>query len=123
MSWNAHLNCSSCGQDITDANYTHNTNPMIRLALKLSTGEQVPDCGGPLGKAIGPAWWDKLNGMSGAEGAAYLDDIIKGLESDPEQFRPLNPENGWGSYKGLLEELTRMRDAVPEYPTVWSTSG
>lgn len=68
-------------------------------------------------------WWKTLDGMSGPEGAAYLHTIIKGLEADPDRFREMNPPNGWGNYDGLLEKLIEMRNAVPEWPTVWSASG
>ncbi len=69
------------------------------------------------------AWWDLLHGRTGPEGAQLLDRIIKGLAADPERFRAMNPENGWGDYDSLLARLTEMRDAVPEWPTTWSVNG
>lgn len=69
------------------------------------------------------AWWEHLDGMTGPEGAAYLDVIVRGLEADPARFRQMNPPNGWGNYDDLLELLRKMRGAVPEWPTTWSASG
>jgi hypothetical protein len=103
MSWDADFDGSSW-------NYTHNTNGMIAAAYEAVTGEQTERCGGPLGKVIGAAWWDRLDGMTGAQGAEYLGQIIEGLEADPARFREMNPENGWGSYDTLLEVLRKMRD-------------
>ncbi len=41
---------------------------------------------------------------------------IKNLESDPEKFKKFNPENGWGSYEGLLRVAKRFADACRDYP-------
>jgi len=35
----------------------------------------------------------------------------------------MNPDNGWGNYDQFLALLKKMRDAIPEWPTVWSVSG
>lgn len=104
MSWDAEFD----GQPF---NYTHNTNGMIAAAYEVVTGEPTKQCGGPLGAAIGPGWWKRLNGMTGRQGAAYLGQIIAGLEADPDRFRAMNPENGWGDYDRLLVVLRKMRAA------------
>ena len=126
MSWDATL--AYPGEEfcavVIDQNYTHNTNRMISVALISSGGAPAPECDGPLGAVIGPAWWKRLDGLSGADGAAYLRLIIDGLEAAPESFRAMNPDNGWGDFDGLLHVLTRMHDASHEHPAaVWSTSG
>lgn len=69
------------------------------------------------------AWWDLLNDKTGPEGAELLDHIVRGLESDPDRFEKMNPDNGWGDYNSLVEVLKDMRDRVPEWPTTWRTSG
>lgn len=68
------------------------------------------------------SWCDVLNGMSCPEGAELLHEITIGLEADPERFRAMNPENGWGDYDSLLVELHKMIKAVPEWPTTWHVS-
>jgi hypothetical protein len=139
MSWDATLclandeSCPNCGHELAppyhgDAlnswNYTHNTNGMIASAYEAVSGEATPECGGSLGPVIGAAWWGRLSGADGPAGAAYLGQIIKGLEADPGRFRAMNPENGWGDYEGLLGVLREMRDAVPaDRATLWHVSG
>lgn len=144
MSWDATLyavaevtDCEHCGQKLPESrreksgigwwNYTHNINDMIAVAYEAVSGEMTEQCGGPLGKAIGPAWWRRLDGAIGADGGAYLSLIITGLEADPGRFRAMNPPNGWGSYDGpdgLLGVLREMRDAVPDdRASVWAVSG
>ena len=141
MSWDATLyavtdvtECHSCGQHLPEPkrerdeigwwNYTHNTNDMIAAAYEAETGGKTEPCGGSLGGVIGPAWWYRLDGTSGADGKAYLGQIIAGLEADPDRYRAMNPTNEWGSYGGLLELLRIMRDHVPDDQACeWSVSG
>jgi hypothetical protein len=43
-----------------------------------------------------------------------IEPLSKGLallKSDPERFRALNPENGWGSYDGLVSFVQRYLTA------------
>ena len=103
-------------------NYTHNTAPMIYQVLKDAGTELDP----------GESWWKRLDGMTGPEAAAYLGQVIDGLEAEPGRFRAMNPENGWGDYDSLLMTLRSMRAAsrAPQCcdhecpnPQRWSASG
>lgn len=38
------------------------------------------------------------------------------LRSDPERFRKFNPENGWGSYEGLVGFVEDYLAACREHP-------
>lgn len=38
------------------------------------------------------------------------------LKSDPERFRVFNPENGWGSYDGLVDFVSEYLDACLRNP-------
>lgn len=50
-------------------------------------------------------------------------DWLDALEADPEQYRAMNPENGWGSYDSLLGVLREMRDrSTTEVPMTWRCS-
>jgi hypothetical protein len=124
MSWDADL-YDDRGHHEGEWNYTHNTNGMIAAAFEAASGETTPQCGGPLAILIGAAWWKRLDGVSGKDGAAYLASIVTGLEADPERYRAMNPENGWGDYDGLLGVLREMRDKALtcDWPTTWSASG
>jgi hypothetical protein len=116
VSWDADLTCDCCGHSVGDWNYTHNTNGMIAAAREAIGHADAHELGSthPIMQAIGPPWFDVLNGMSGAEGARYLGDIVTALEADPERYRAMNPENGWGSYDSLLGVLRDMRDCSTE---------
>lgn len=122
MSWDAYL-YDDRGHEEGWWNYTHNCNRMIAAALEAAGGGKTPPTEGVLGPVIGPGWWYRLNGATGPEGAAYLSQIIAGLEADPQRYRAMNPTNGWGDYDSLLGVLRQMRDRVPEWPTEWSASG
>jgi hypothetical protein len=123
MSWDADLTDPD-GYEVMNVNYTHNTNEMISEALRLEEGEPAPPCGGSLGFAIGPAWWDRLNGLNGVDGSEYLATIARGLRTQPERFRRMNPDNGWGSYDqllGLIDEMATTSRNCPD--AIWRTSG
>ncbi len=38
------------------------------------------------------------------------------LKSDPEHFRTFNPDNGWGSYEGLVQFVEDYLAACKEAP-------
>ena len=120
MSWDADL-IDDRGHYEGEWNYTHNCNGMANAVLYPDYEQQtVFD---EVFRSTHPSWWKVLDGKTGPEGAAFLDSIIRGLESDPERFRAMNPENGWGDYDSFVKVLTSMRDAVPEWPTTWAASG
>ena len=89
-------------------NYTSNCNRMANDAV-------FDEIGGP--------WWMHLSGMSGPDGAAFLNLIINGLTTDSGRYVAMNPKNGWGDYASFVELLTEMRNAVPEWPTEWTVNG
>jgi hypothetical protein len=39
------------------------------------------------------------------------------LESDPDRFKKLNPENGWGTYEGLIHFVRDYLEACRNYPS------
>ena len=133
MSWDAYL-VDDRGHYNGDWNHTHNCNGMANAllsadelrdgAIRWWTKHNRPDVVDRIrGGEMRGSWWDCLDGMSGPEGAAFLDRIIRGLEADPARFEAMNPENGWGSYDTFLSVLRDMRKSVPEWPTTWSVSG
>jgi hypothetical protein len=104
-------------------NYTHNVNGMIAAALDAAGMGPTEECGGPLGKVIGPAWWDRLDGLDGPTGAAFLKAIADELDRDPATYDQMNPSNGWGDRGRLVALLREMIAAVPEWPCTWEASG
>ena len=79
-------------------NYTSNVAPMWRKAM--------PESDGLAG----------LEGMEAGEAAEHLHRGITRMESDPDAYRALNPENGWGDYEGQLEALRRLWEACVAAP-------
>jgi hypothetical protein len=120
MSWDADFDGESW-------NYTHNINGMLAAAFEAMTGATTEPSDHPvLGPIIGPTWYKRLDGMTGAQGAEYLGLIITGLEADPARYRAMNPDNGWGSYDGVLKTLRAMLEASRQAccdVRRWSASG
>ena len=128
MSWDVDL-IDDRGHCEGSWNYTHNTSRMIYAVLEdagvdLGTwAEERPGWNYSNGEPVRRTWWDHLNGMSGPDGAAYLHTIAEALADDPERFRAMNPENGWGNYDTLLDLLREMARSVPEWPCKWEANG
>lgn len=78
---------------ILDINYTFNVSPMFRLALG---GDGIK----------------QLNDLSRNECIELLQDGIKHMEQNPQIYKKLNPENGWGDYEGALDVLVKILEAL-----------
>jgi len=57
------------------------------------------------------------------QGSVYAKDIVgqlerglKRLQKDPDGFKKMNPDNGWGSYEGLVTFVELYLKACKEYP-------
>ena len=73
-------------------NYTSNVSPMWREALG---GVRLRDYhGAPCSEAAGP-----------------LAEAVKRMEAEPDEYRKMNPPNGWGDYEGALDYLRRLAEA------------
>jgi len=101
MSWDLSLevivdevHCGIAGE----YNYTHNTNPMIRVA---GFNE----------------WPYELDGMAAGVFVWKLGVAIVALQRDPAAFRAMNPENGWGAYDTLLPVLRDIFDDYRRFPS------
>jgi len=100
MSLDVYLSCDCCGEDVYEANITHNLNTMAGEA-----GLYFP-------------LWRPLEIE-----ATIAEDIIQpltvGLEkllADPETFKQFNPENGWGDYDGLVRFTRNYLAACIKFP-------
>jgi hypothetical protein len=90
------------GVDCTvyEANITHNL------------GKMAAACGLHV-----PLW--RPEEIGAAQAKALIAPIWAGLEllrSDPDEFKKLNPSNGWGSYEGLVRFATGYLAACKQYP-------
>jgi len=59
---------------------------------------------------------EELHFTKAREIAELLDEGLKILRSDPEYYKIFNPENGWGSYEGLVDFVYMYRNACRENP-------
>jgi hypothetical protein len=108
MSWDAEL-VDDRGHIEGEWNYTYNTTPMV-CAAAASAG--VPFDG----------FQHSLHGMTGPEGGAVLTAVIREMTANPARYEAMNPENGWGSYDGILRVMRSMVSAIPEWPTEWKVT-
>ena len=94
--------------EVYSGNITHNLGKMATQVV-LSNGVTLyeilwrPDeCNPPYTKA--------------KEIADLLDEGFNILLSDPEEYKKYNPENGWGSYDGLVNFVYKYRNACWDNP-------
>jgi len=60
---------------------------------------------------------EELQFTKAREIAELLDEGLKILLSDPEYYKIFNPENGWGSYEGLVNFVREYHSACLDNPT------
>lgn len=97
MSYDIWISCAHCDSELEPStNYTHNVGPMLHDA--------------------GIDWNGKMNNLPVSEALPILEAGISKLESNPEYYRSMNPENGWGSYDGMMEWLAVIRKQMKAHP-------
>lgn len=80
---------------------TYNFGPMLREAFKTNSLENgIKD----------------LNGMRAGWVAQLLDDAIFHMRQHPEVYKPLEAENGWGTYEQCIEFLEEFRQQCQRVP-------
>jgi hypothetical protein len=99
VSWDIWLEIDAGGEEpvplFDGNNYTHNTNSMLRAALKAS------------GYAIRLS---DLNGMNAGAQWMVLEQCVQWLDSDEGKkiCAPMHPPNNWGSREGLSKVLAMV---------------
>ena len=58
----------------------------------------------------------KLDGMNCKEALPIINNAIQDMLNNADEYRKLNPENGCGSYEGLLSSLQEMRNCCENNP-------
>lgn len=108
MSWDIGIEVNGVHFENADWNYTHNCNEMMRQA--------------------GYDWVYHLSGQRVCETLPRFQAMLDELESHPQKYRAMNPENGWGSYDSLCKKwreiLPRAKEIVESVPnaTWWEWS-
>ena len=91
---------------IYSGNITHNLGKMAS-EVKLSNGKTLYDV----------LWRPDEHGFkTGEDIAELLDEGFNILLASPEEYKKYNPENGWGSYDGLVDFVYKYRNACWENP-------
>lgn len=84
--------------EVYEDNITYNLAPMYYKCIDINGGLKA------------------LNGMKCKNAVPVLNRAIDDLIENKEEYEKLNPENGWGSYEGLLKSLKNLRIACLENP-------
>lgn len=79
-------------------NYTSNCAPMWRRAM--------PETDGLAG----------MDGMTAHAAGAVLRLGLERMGKDPEAYRALNPENGWGEFESTRKALVKLLEAFDSAP-------
>ncbi len=91
---------------VYDENITHNLGKMAG-EVKLSNDLTLYDI----------LWRPDEHGLRFArEISELLNEGWNTLLSDPEYYKQWNPENGWGSYEGLVDFVYKYRNACWDNP-------
>lgn len=69
-------------------------------------------------------WRPDENGYKQAKDLILrLEHGLRNLRSNPEYFKQFNPENGWGTYEGLIDFVEKYLEACKKWPnakvSVW----
>lgn len=121
MSWDADLYTKdSDGNEIQvgEWNYTHNLNPAINEALG------NPDIPTYWAAQFGGQWWKLIEGKTAKETAPLFESIIAEFERQPDKYKAMEPDNGWGHIDTLIPVLREMANAGQTYPSaIWKCWG
>ncbi len=106
MSWDVYIcdggqfsNGEGClTVDLLDASYTYNVSPMLYEVFDFDNGLRG------------------LHHMECSMAARHLGASIRKMQDDPDKFRAMNPENGWGNYEGAIRFLEKILEACIEAP-------
>ena len=94
------INPNADTSTVYEANITHNLN---RMAQEVGIYEHL---------------WrpDEIDIDTAEQLIAPLREGLARLQADPERCRRFNPENGWGTYEGLVSFVRKYLQACREYP-------
>lgn len=63
-----------------------------------------------------------IDGMTGRNSVPRLTVALQRLMDSPDEFIPLNPSNGWGSYEGFKQYIRTLLALAHRYPNyVWES--
>lgn len=95
------------------------------IDLEIDTGGPEPAAVGHsfnMTSNVGPMWRKagadlaEFEGKNAGAMVPVLDAAIGRMQANPDEYRTLNPSNGWGSYEGCLEFLQELRAEFSAHP-------
>lgn len=95
MSWDVILENNDDFSEIDVCNYSYNVSPMFKKA-----GLNFVE----------------LNERNATEVSRILTDVIIRMTEKPNDYRELNPSNGWGTYEGAIGFLAKIIKQCLLYP-------
>lgn len=96
------LMCPHCKHSHHESSYTYNMAPIWFKA--------VPDA----------KKFVMIEGLTGAKSVPILTAAIAELRNNYDDYQPMEPDNGWGTYWGFIEFLQNLLNAANEHPdSVW----
>jgi len=86
--------------EVFSANITHNLN---KMAMELGAYEHL---------------WrpEEVNVENAKQLIPHVKEYLAELVSNPKKYKEFSPENGWGTYDGLVNFMRKYLDACIEYP-------
>jgi len=81
-----------------DINYTYNVSAMYRKAFQDDEGINI------------------LHRMKGIDCIPLIESAINSMQIDADNYRLMNPPNGWGNYEGALNVLVKILEWCKESP-------
>lgn len=112
-------------------NYTSNVSGMWAKALDLPEKPDWNDDGSPrMGRSYdheAGKWSDDehqvtvwglalLHGAPASEAAGVLTEAFERMAANPDDYTPMNPDNGWGDYSGALDFLRWCAEMAQSHP-------
>jgi hypothetical protein len=109
--------CQTCGHQqeeeevfIRNSSPTYNIAPMIRRADAIAGGSGCS--------------FEAIDGKAGADAARWFELMLATFSANADELRTLEPENGWGSFAGMVEVFEEYIRLSKEHPrAVWSQCG
>lgn len=83
-------------------NMTHNVQPMWRKALQITSGVDMNLC--------------DFNEWGAEKALPLLEKALEHMKQNRDEYVPLNPSNGWGSYESAVEYLSDFVTACQDHP-------
>lgn len=101
-----------------DIDIEHQSIKVAREAGGLETeiGNYTYNCGSMFREASGGKGLSDLNGMNCKQAGYIVDFVLDNFAKDPEKYRAMNPENGWGNFDSFREYIQKLGDACKKYP-------